>query len=293
RSLHGRDRHRDVARRQREHRRRIPRRRAPLPAGRARRLRGHQHGRRLPPAVSMTRAHRWLLGIVLALGGCASAPPEEQAVADLDVTFAGADSQFAFRLRRVIADLLVEFARDPDDEAPLFDAAQDLQDHYLGLGFPEARVDYIVERTPRLLVVFTVHEGPRVTVSEMVLKDNEAPSTDELLPLWPRTRSGVLATGDPWFVEEELKAFAVGMAGLYAQRGFLGARIQGPDIERAPGGTTAKVTFTIAEGPRYTIGSTAIGPGLPLSEAMIGLAQMVGKPYDGDELQALRQRARA
>jgi outer membrane protein assembly complex protein YaeT len=232
--------------------------------------------------------------LLLTLGslGCRSAQVQGEASMPVDVVFAGADSQFTFRLRRVIEDLLLDFARNPSDEAPLYDAAQDLTEHYWGLGFPDARVDYRVARAARPTVTFDVHEGPRVTVTHMELAGNHAVDDDQLLPLWPRTRSGLLATGDPYFVQEELLVFKAAMRALYEQRGFLAAVIAGPDVGRSAGGTTARVRFDIGEGPRYRVASVTIAATLPLEAPALGLDALLASDFDRDALEALRQRAR-
>jgi len=241
----------------------------------------------------MTRCRWWCAWLLAAIvAGCSTTPSEGEAKTDLDVTFAGASSQFGFRLRRVVEDLLIDFERDPTNEAPLFDAAQDLQDHYVTLGFPDAEVTYRVERDPRLRVVFTIAEGPRVTVERVDLAGNESIDDETLLALWSRTRSGLVGTGDPYFVAEELVAWRVAMRALYGLRGFLEAQVEGPQVEREPTGTTARVRFVIAEGPRYKIADIDVASDLPLDVAALQLDALVGGPYDRDRLETVRQRAR-
>ncbi len=224
--------------------------------------------------------------------GCRTPDGATETEVPIDVEFAGAGSQFTFRLRRVIEDLLLDFARAPSNEAPLFDAAQDLHDHYLTLGFPDARVDYRVERKATPRVVFVIEAGPRVTVSDMRLTGHSAIGTGELLPLWPRTRSGLLATGDPYYVMEELLVFKASLRALYDQRGFLDAQIDGPHVERAAGAATARVRFQIAEGARYKIADVTVAPTLLLDDKKLGIDALVRGGFDRDSLEALRQRAR-
>lgn len=241
--------------------------------------------------MKTVRVMPWLL--LAAIAACSSTPSEAQEqTTTLDVTFAGTSSQFDFRLRRVIEDLLIDFEREPTDEAPLFDAAQDLQDHYLTLGFPDAKVTYHIEREPRLRVVFTVAEGPRVTVEATTLSGNERIGDDELLDLWSRTRSGLLGTGDPYFVAEDLAAWRASMRTLYELRGFFDGAVEGPTIARAPGAATARVRFDIREGTRYRVEHVTIATELPIDRTTLGLADVENQDYERDKLEVLRQRVR-
>lgn len=249
-----------------------------------------------PPPSCPTRARcRGLPGLLWPLvlaAACSTTPTESETKTSLDVVFQGAGSLFDFRLRRVVEDLLIDFERAPNDEAPLFDAAQDLRDHYLTLGFPDAKVTYTVQRTPVLRVVFDITEGPRVTVDKVTLDGNHAISDDDLLALWSRTRSGLVGTGDPYFVAEDLTAWRLSMRALYGMRGFLDAKVSTPNVERDEGAATARVRFVIDEGPRYRVSEVNVAPDLPLDPKQLAVDEVVGKDYDRDKLEMLRQRAR-
>lgn len=226
------------------------------------------------------------------LAGCAAAP-ELLVAPGVDVTFRGT-GQLAFRLRRVIEDLLIDFERDPASDVPIFDAALDLQDHFVDQGYPEAQVASTVDRSgksPR--VTFDIHEGPLVTVADLAFHGHEAVRRAELLALWSRTRSGGLGLGDPLFVQSELEALHVSLLSLYDQRGFLEATIEGPLVDRAPGSSRAKVAFRIAEGPRYRFGAIAIAPSIPLTLADLDAAALAGRDFDRTTAATLGLRARS
>jgi outer membrane protein insertion porin family len=234
----------------------------------------------------------WLVVCGIVFAGCASTP--EGAIADVDVAFEGT-SQPSFRLRRIVEDALIDFARDPESEAPLFDAALDLQDHLLGLGHPDVKVTYRVVRrssSSRLRVTFDVDEGPRVTVRKLHLNGNEAFDDDRLLELWSRTRSGLLGTGDPYLVVADLELLRSSLVAHYDTRGFLEVAVEGPKIERRPGADEAVVTFAIVEGPRYAVASVDVAPALPLDRRELGVDEFVGQPMNRSRLEALRLRAR-
>ncbi|MGE3171371.1 MAG: outer membrane protein assembly factor BamA [Planctomycetota bacterium] len=245
------------------------------------------------------RRARWIPWPVLALaalatlpfGGCASAP--EEPVAAVDVEFRGT-SKLSFRLRRVIEDLLIDFERRPESEVPLFDAALDLQDHFVEQGHPEARVEYELQRAPKLEVVFRVHEGPLVTIPErnVQFRGNTAIPRDELLELWARTLSGQLGLGDPLFVASQLEALQLSILADYDARGWIDVQVQGPRIERADGATTASALFDIDEGARYSFGAIAIDEALPLQPADLEAERLPGAVFDRAAVTALRIRAR-
>jgi outer membrane protein assembly complex protein YaeT len=224
------------------------------------------------------------------LGACAAAP-EEAPAASIDVTFTGT-GELGFRLRRVIEDLLIDFERDPKSEVPLFDAALDLQDHFVDAGYPEAKVTYTVRREPKLAVEFAIHEGPQVTLLRPRFRGNESILDADLLALWSRRSSGQLGLGDPLFVEADLVALRLSMLALYDNRGFLEVAVDAPRIERAPGAARADVEFAITEGPRYRFGTFAIAPEVPLTAADLGATALPGRPFDRVEAATLGIRAR-
>ncbi len=241
----------------------------------------------------MTLRHA-LLGAVVAavLTGCASTPEEERPQANVDVVFLGT-SQLSFRLRRIIEDPLIEFARDTASQAPLFDATLDLQDHLVTQGFPSATVSYKVETGARPKVTFTVVEGPRVTVvGGLHIAGNKAFRDEELEALWPRTKSGLLGTGDPWFVLGDLELTRAAIVEFYDARGFLDVEVKGPDVQRAPDAAEARVEYVVTENDRYHTRQVTIAETLPLTYDHFDVAALEGKPFVRAEFEALRLRAR-
>ena len=233
-----------------------------------------------------------LLLFACLLAGCAAAPDEAEAQADVDVEFVGT-TQLSFRLRRVIEDPLIEYARDVSSQAPLFDATLDLQDHLVGLGFPNAEVSYTVADGARPKVTFAIREGPRVTVvGGLHLEGNATFSDDELEALWPRTKSGLLGTGDPWFVQGDLELTRATISEFYDARGFLDVEVKGPIIVRADDATEARVSYVVTENVRYRVARLTIAEDLPLTYAQFDVASVEGKPFVRSSLEALRLRAR-
>ena len=248
------------------------------------------------------RVSTWCLllavaGLVLACKG-PQAGQEAGAQQDVDWRFVGDDSYHDFELRRVVEDQLLDFEKQQDRESLLVDAASDLADHYEAEGFPEARVRYRIERERRpVRVVFEIEEGPRVTIADMHLRGNRSLRAAELLPLWSRKRSGLLGTGDPYFVRSELESFRMSIRARYRDRGFLDVEVQGPHVEREAKGSTARIAYDIVEGQRYVLVSLEVDQDLldaVPEDARAGLdASMLAlKPYEVLELDAYRNRLR-
>jgi outer membrane protein insertion porin family len=226
----------------------------------------------------------WLWSACSATTAVSSAPGvPEQAV---DVVFVGNDSVSSRELYRQIEDTMIAFAGDPTRTSAAFDAAQDLEDYYRTLGRPDVRVSHRIEQAPALRMIFTVQEGPQVLVTKMDLSGNQALLTDELLTLWNRTAAGVLALGDPYFVESDLRAFAASMVARYRSVGYLDCEVEGPIITR-PDAVSAQVQLRVMEGPLYrtreVVIDEALQPSVPLD-----VGQLVAKPYDLVEVRALR-----
>jgi outer membrane protein assembly complex protein YaeT len=236
----------------------------------------------------VSRALPWIL-VAVALAGCAGAP-EQQPAADLDVRFEGS-SDFDFRLRRVIEDQLIDFTHDTAREAPLFDAALDLQDHLVTLGHPDAVVTYELRREPKLVVVFKINQGPQVTVRTVSITGQEAISYADLLALWPRTRSGQFGLGDPLYVKSDLTALRLSMLQLFDARGYLDAKVTGPVEEQHVSTHEVSVAYSIEAGPQYRIGKVQVAPDLHLDAGKLAVAALPGKPFDRVTAAALRQRA--
>lgn len=103
------------------------------------------------------------------------------------------------------------------------------------------------------LLIFRINEGPRVKVRAVEVEGNTAFSDDELLPE-VKTRSAVFLIRKGELDEEQLADDVAALDRYYKDRGYLDVRVD-RRIEISPDGTEAKVTFLIAEGPRYTLRS--------------------------------------
>lgn len=235
-------------------------------------------------------ANRWLGALALGFAACSSAPDGPVAT-KVDVEFRGA-GELSFRLRRVIEDSLIDFERDPSREAPLYDAALDLQDHFVAQGHADAEVEYELVRGDRLRVVFTARPGPQVKVARMRFAGNTTLRDEQLLELWARTRSGSLGLGDPLYVADDVAAVRLSMLALYDARGFLDAKVDGPVVDRAAGSDRVEIGWTIEEGPLYHFADVQLDEALPITRAALELDAMPGRVFDRAATAALAARAR-
>lgn len=228
----------------------------------------------------------WSLGSCTSTTAVSSTPGRtDQAVA---VEFDGNDVLSDRELYRHIEDTMIAFAGDPSRVAGAFDAAQDLEDYYRQSGFPDVDVRHKVAREPELRLIFTIKEGPAVTVAQLDITGNQAIANDELLTLWSRTASGVLGLGDPDFVAANLRAFAASIVARYRSRGYLDATVTGPTTTRRPDATAA-VQIRVAEGPPYQTKDIVIDSALQ-SPVALDLSVLLAKPYDLATVRELRIR---
>jgi outer membrane protein assembly complex protein YaeT len=209
----------------------------------------------------------------------------EQAVA---VDFEGNDGLSDRELYRHIEDTMIAFAGDPSRVAGAFDAAQDLEDYYRTRGYPDIDVRHKIDREPELRLIFTIKEGPEVTVAKIDLEGNQAIATAELLELWSQTASGVLGLGAPYFVAADLRAFAASIVARYRSSGYLDATVTGPSTTRS-NSTTAAVQIRITEGPLYLTKDIFVDDALQ-PPAPLDLNVLLAKPYDLASVRALRIR---
>ena len=103
------------------------------------------------------------------------------------------------------------------------------------------------------LLIFQVNEGPRVKVRVIEFQGNQAFEDDAL---WPeiKTRTAMFLFRKGELDEEQLTDDVAALDRFYKDRGYLDVRVD-RQIEISPDGSEAKVTFVVAEGPRYTVRS--------------------------------------
>lgn len=221
----------------------------------------------------------WWSCLLLAMVSCSVLEPEFKAEptaavpepVTVEVVFEGAKGISRGDLLRVIEDQMLDLSRRPEREATLFDAALDLEDRYREAGYPEAKVGYrLPDRAPgadRIDVTFTVDEGEQVVVSELEFDGCREVDEKVLRGFWRQRLSGTFGLGQPLLIQADLDAVAQATRNHYWSEGYLEVEVDGPEITRD--GNRARVVFTIAEGPRYSIAATEVDPEVvaPLGDA--------------------------
>ncbi|MCI0674375.1 MAG: outer membrane protein assembly factor BamA [Phycisphaerales bacterium] len=101
------------------------------------------------------------------------------------------------------------------------------------------------------LLLFRVIEGPRVKIKAIVFEGNQA-FTDEQLLAEIKTRTAMIILRKGELDEERLADDVATLDRYYKDRGYLDVRVD-RQIDLSPDNSEAKVTFLIAEGPRYTL----------------------------------------
>jgi outer membrane protein assembly complex protein YaeT len=227
----------------------------------------------------MTGARRWccLCWLLVLLAGCSALeeiwlskePFAGKQAREVQVTFAGNDSIGDRALRTAVRPDMMGLSQGLEAEAASYDAADAIDDYYRSQGFPDADTKFRIEGPtaradePDLVIVhFAVTEGPAVTLDRLSISGNEHFAQSELLPLWSRRLSGALGLGSPYFVLADLRSFALAIRDYYRRHGWLEASVEGPDVVREPGASTATATLKVAEGRQFHFGPITVPPAI-------------------------------
>jgi outer membrane protein assembly factor BamA len=110
----------------------------------------------------------------------------------------------------------------------------------------------------RVELQLELEPGPAVTIGGVALRGNRDVSTAELTKAY----GGDLAVGGPW-LQDRVEHARLLMINLYYDRGHVNVEIAAAP---PPGAGPGTVTFTIDEGPRFTLGAIKV-TGVPATEA--------------------------
>jgi len=129
---------------------------------------------------------------------------------------------------------------------------EDLKEFYLKKGFAFAEVKLDNEKLSEGKVVYTITEGPRVKIKSVKLDGNKKMKTVTL-------KKAIKTTKKEWFfwprryTEEGLDEDVERLEDAYWERGFLDYKITAKR-EFTDDKSKIRITFTIDEGPIYTVG---------------------------------------
>ncbi|MFT7669051.1 MAG: outer membrane protein insertion porin family [Planctomycetota bacterium] len=177
-----------------------------------------------------------------------------------DYAFKGVSSFSEGLLLRAANDDLLDFVEGGFRASTVDDAAYTMEGFYLDRGFPDAQVEYLLQKPEgeKIKVHFNVNEGPRCRLDEVTFQGNAAITSSELKTLISGPTTGLFGTGSTYFVESEAQAARSSIESLYYQRGHIEVRVTGPEILIHTEGKKANLHYRIAEGPRFGISKISV-----------------------------------
>lgn len=178
------------------------------------------------------------------------------------------------------------------DEPILAERVAKIRSEYLKKSYPDVKIAAEIRPVEggagAANVALSVEEGARAKVREFVFRGNPSVPAEEL-----RASFGQRPWYDPrgWFTDRPVSAQELEDARrraeeVYQDRGYLDAKVEGPEREELGGGRVDMV-FTVTEGDFYTVESTAIR-GVKLFPEGAALAAARMKADDPAGLAAIR-----
>ncbi len=165
------------------------------------------------------------------------------AAEEYQVIFSGNSALSEEQLRSSAVTELEEFKKDGFKKSSIDDAAFQMELLYRRNGFAFATVTYTFpDESGNKKALFTIDEGPAVTVGNLELTGNQAISRETLLRLFPNGGSDV--TGRP-YLKAEWSSFANTIRELYLGQGFLDAQVQGPSFTMSEDRSSVAVAIHI------------------------------------------------
>ena len=140
------------------------------------------------------------------------------------------------------------------DPAHADDAAFAVEAALRAAGFPDAVCTFQLDPASGA-VTLSVEAGPRCVLEEVeLLGGPQLLPRNQLALLFEGPRLGLLGRGEPVFVETRVRSAPRAIVREYRARGHLEAAVSEPVIELSEDRTRARITVTIEEGPRRTLG---------------------------------------
>ena len=240
------------------------------------------------------RTRTWILALALIVGACTANAPKPDVPSELaeHLEFPGARSFTRDQLLFAIEADLAGLERRSSPRSVADDAAYSLEQFYVSQGFAGVQVDFTFTANEDKLesARFAIVEGPRTLLERVVFEDaRHIPRSDLLafcgVPDFDRAKAPTP------FVERQWRDAGPTLVDVYVARGFLDARVEGPQIELDQGRTSAKVTFKVLEGQGYTVGTApVIEGGVASINREFDVNSLVGTVYAPEVRRSLRLR---
>lgn len=138
--------------------------------------------------------------------------------------------------------------------------AQDIQkitELYRKKGYYLADVKYEIQRqpgNPSAALVFTVDEGSKMYIKEVVIEGLEQVKRKDLEDYLAQKPRGMLSwlLGTGVLQEEQLERDSQAIQAYLVDNGFIEAQVSAPEVKYDPDGI--RIIYTVREGPRYKLG---------------------------------------
>lgn len=210
------------------------------------------------------------------------------------IVFSGNSVLSEAALRKAAASELQAFDELGQRRSDVDDAAFEMELAYRKAGYAFAAVDYrIDEDDEKLVVTFTIREGPQVIVKQIDLIGNKAFDSQTLLAFFEGDQAGFFGQGKLVFVKSTIQSAVSQIRDLYLSQGYLDAVVQDPLVSYSDDRSRANITLRIEEGIRYEIHDIDF-KGDIVADAEESLKELrqeqIGKPYFVRKKLALQSR---
>ena len=149
------------------------------------------------------------------------------------------------------------------DQSQVKKSARKIQDKYVEKGFYLAEVHYRLQEEPdnTVLVLFEVNEHAKVQVRQVTIIGNAKVSRGDLVGAMQTQEGGYLSflTSSGTYREEVFQHDLQSIQFLYADRGFIYAKIDKPTVALSPDKRFLYLTIRIEEGEQYRVGQIGFG----------------------------------
>jgi outer membrane protein insertion porin family len=133
-----------------------------------------------------------------------------------------------------------------------------IQEKYVDKGYYLAEVTYRLEDRPdnQIDVVFVVNEHAKVQVKEIVILGNEHVPREDLTAVMSTQEGGYLSfvTSSGTYREEAFQHDIQNIQFIYADRGYISAKVAKPSVALSPDKRFLFITIRIEEGEQYRVG---------------------------------------
>lgn len=181
------------------------------------------------------------------------------------------------------------------DEYEVSTAADKLYDYYIEKGYPDAEVDYRIERNRingEATVVFEIVEGNKVKIKKVSFEGNELFSDRRLRKVLETKKNNFFLswiTGTGKFDEVQFKEDLESLRNFYRNEGYLDVVVEEDQVEfDIQKNKKMYITIKVVEGQRYYLGSMKVENATIFTEAELLSSVQIksGEPFSPEAVDA-------